>query len=94
MNHLSLKWGTLKAWDFAGNDKCIELLKRYDELGSCASAMMQDDTPEQKELICQMIDAVDAETIYLDWDGIDVSKDEAKKYVRDYGKPVAEQDKG
>lgn len=38
----------------------------------------------QIELICQMIDAVDCETIYLDWDGKHVSKDEAKKYVNDY----------
>ncbi len=54
-----------------------------------ASAMCQHDTPEQKELICQIIDMCGAETIYLDWDGIEVSKDEAKKYVREYGQPKA-----
>ena len=26
----------------------------------------------------------DCETIYLDWDGVGVSKEEAKKYVREY----------
>jgi len=36
-------------------------------------------------LICQMIDECNAETIYLDWDDIHLSKDEAKKYVREYG---------
>ena len=79
---ISLKWGTLKAWDFH-SEKCRDLLKRYYELGSSASAMCQHDTPEQKELICQMIDECNAETIYLDWDGVHVSKDEAKKYVRE-----------
>lgn len=84
-DYLTLKWGTLKAWHFHG-DECIDLLKQYYALGASASAMAQNDTPEQKELICQMIDKCNAETIHLDWDGEDVSKDDAKKYVREYGK--------
>jgi hypothetical protein len=84
-DHLSLKWGTLKAWRLT-SEKGKELLRKYDELGSSASAMMQHDSPEQKELICQMIDECGAEEIYLDWDGKYVSKDEAKKYVMEYGK--------
>lgn len=85
---ISLKWGTLKAW-YLHSEKGQELLRKYHELGASWSAMSQHDTPEQKELICQMIDECNAETIYLDWDGVDVSKDEAKKYVREYGRKSA-----
>lgn len=80
---LSLKWGTLKAWDFTHNDKAADLARQWELLGSCMSAACQRDTPEQIDIICQIIDAVDCD-IYLDWDGKYVSKDEAKKYVRDY----------
>jgi hypothetical protein len=83
-DHLTLKWGTLKSWDFSNNEKAVELMKQYVAIGSAMGAAQQRDTPEQKELICQMIDAVDCEKIYLDWDGKYVSKDEAKKYVQDY----------
>ena len=88
-DHLTLKWGTLKSWSF-NTPKGKELLQKYFDLGSCGSAILQDDTPEQKELICQMIDECGASTIYLDWDGADVSKDEAKRYVMEYGVKSAE----
>lgn len=77
---LTLKWGTLKAWNLH-SAKGKELLKEYFAIGASASAICQKDTPRQKELVCQMIDECNAETIYLDWDGVDVSKDEAKRYV-------------
>lgn len=85
MDHLTLKWGTLKAWNLH-SEKAKELLERYYDIGSSLSAMAQHDTPEQKAIICQLIDECDAETIHLDWDGVDVSKEEAKKYVMEYGK--------
>ena len=88
-NHLTLKWGTLKGWNFSGlpeaQAQAQALLKRYNELGSSMSAMMQHDTPEQKEIVCELIDLMPGE-IYLDWDAKYVSKDEAKKYVLEYGK--------
>lgn len=84
-SYLTLKWGTLKAWNFKGNEEAIELLKRYHEIGASLSAVLQKDTPEQKEIICKLIDLVPSE-IYLDWDGQYVSKEDAKKYVLDYGK--------
>ena len=84
-DYLSLKWGTLNAWHLH-SEKGSELLRRYFELGTSLGAMTQRDTPEQKELICQMIDECNAPTIYLDWEGKDVSKDEAKRYVMEYGK--------
>ena len=83
-DYLTLKWGTLKAWNMT-SDKGRDLLNRYFDIGSSASAMMQHDTPEQKELISQMIDECGAETIHLDWEGKDVTKDEAKIYVMNYG---------
>ena len=83
LDYISLKWGTLKAWNLK-SEPAIDLLRKYSEAGMCASAMGQRDTPEQKALICQMIDQCNADTINLDWDGVDVSKDEAKRYVMDY----------
>lgn len=82
---LTLKWGTLKGWKL-NTEKAQELMRQYIELGASVSVMSQRDTPEQKELIYQIIDAFNADTIYLDWDGKDVSKEEAKKYIADYGK--------
>ncbi len=84
---LTLKWGTLKSWNVEeDNEQGVKLLKEYFEIGSSISAMCQKDTPRQKEIICEMIDLCDGDTIYLDWDGKDVSKEEAKKYVLEYGK--------
>ena len=82
-DYLTLKWGTLKAWKLT-SPKGQELLRKYIDLGASMSAMTQHDTPEQKELICQMIDECGAPEIYLDWDGKHVSKEDAKKYVMEY----------
>jgi len=82
---ITLKWGTLKAWKIK-TEKAKELLKKYVELGVSFSAMQQHDTPEQKQIICELIDASNVETVYFDWDGKYVTKEEAKKYVMEYGK--------
>ena len=84
-DYITLNWGTLKAWNLHSK-KGLELMKKYNEFGTSMSAMTQNDSPEQKEIICQMIDECSADTIHLEWDGIDVSKDEAKKYVMEYGR--------
>lgn len=84
--YLTLKWGTLKSWKFSGNEAAIKLFREYHEIGSSVSAMTQADTPRQKEIICELIDLCDGDTIYLDWDDKDVSKQEAKDYVMNYGK--------
>jgi len=84
VDSLSLKWGTLKSWNIH-SETGKALLKRYFEIGSSVSGMAQRDTPEQKEIICRLIDGC-AGDIYLDWDGMDVSKEKAKDYVRNYGK--------
>jgi len=88
INYLTLKWGTLKAWNFVGNEEAIKLLKRYNEIGSSPSAMMQRDTPEQQGIICKLIELVPGK-IYLDWEDRYVSQEEAKRYVLDYGKEAA-----
>ncbi len=82
-NYLMLKWGTLKGWNFKGNPKAEALFKRYNEIGMSASAMGQRDTPEQKEIICEMIDLMPGK-IFLDWTGEYVTHEEAKKYVLEY----------
>ena len=84
-NYLTLKWGTLKSWDFSDSKEGQALIKEYEEIGSCISVMAQDDTPRQKEIICELIDLCDGKTIYLDWTDKHVSKKKAKKYVMDYG---------
>jgi hypothetical protein len=81
--YLSLKWGTLKGWDFTGNDEAIAAMKRYNDDGHCASAIMQNDTDAQVQAMCDMIDAVDG-PIYNEWEGTTMTKDEAKAYVRNY----------
>lgn len=83
---LTLKWGTLKSWDF-NSEKARALNKEYHEIGSYASAMVQSrmETPRQKEIICELIDLCEGDTIYNDWSGEDMSKQEAKDYVMNYG---------
>jgi hypothetical protein len=79
---LLLKWGTLKAWRVK-NARAMELLQKYHELGSSMSAAEQRDTPEQKQIICDLIDCIDGE-IRSDWSGETLSKEDAKKYVLEY----------
>ena len=87
-SELTLKWGTLKSWKFSGNEPAVKLIKEYHEIGSSFGAMTQQDTPRQKEIICGLIDLCDGDTIYLEWNGKDVTKQEAKDYVMNYGKKV------
>ena len=81
---LSLKWGTLKAWDLKTEASKAAMRKYYEAGAVSMSAMSQHNNDAQKDALCELIDAVDCETIYLDWDGVGVSKEEAKKYVREY----------
>jgi hypothetical protein len=58
-------------------------VREYMALGDNVSAMEQMDTPEQKKLLCDLIDAVDG-PIRNDWSGDLMSKEEAKKYIMEY----------
>jgi len=84
--YLLLKWGTLKGWNFNEGSKAHKAFKKYAELGTSLGAMSQEDTAEQKKLICEMIDAIDAKKIQNDWSGDWMTKEEAKDYVLNYDK--------
>ena len=81
---LLLKWGNVKGWEgFEEGTPARAALDKWADSGPGFSAM-QRANDEQKELICGIIDAVDGE-IWNDWDGVAMTKSEAKKYVREYG---------
>lgn len=79
---LQLKWGTLKGWDLQ-TEKSLEAVKKYAAFGMSIGVMQQRDTPEQKQALCELIDAIAGE-IMNDWSGEIMSKDEAKAYVMEY----------
>lgn len=84
-DYVTLKWGTFKSWCLT-NPAFDPLLEEYNkEGGTSMSAMMQRDTPRQKEIICEIIDII-GKPVYLEWDGEYVSVEAAKKYVMEYGK--------
>ncbi|RIV79546.1 hypothetical protein D2V04_06130 [Pelagerythrobacter aerophilus] len=74
----------MKGWDLNEDGPAFKALQRYHEEPTALGAMQQQDTDSQKQAICDIIDALDADTVYLDWDGKDVSKEEAKRYVLEY----------
>lgn len=86
--HLLLKWGTLKGWNLTGNEAACAALRRYHEAPVSFGAMQQSDTPGQKQAICDIIDAVNG-PIQNDWSGDMMTKEEAKRYVLDYGKKAS-----
>lgn len=84
MASITLKWGTLKAWDLNNESpRCMDLMRQYRALGASLSAMSHKDTDEQKRLLCEVIDAFAGE-IFNDWSGEKMSKDDAKKYIMEY----------
>jgi hypothetical protein len=83
-DYITLKWGTLKAWRLT-NPALDPLIEEYNkEGGSSLSAMSQRDTPRQKEIICEMIEII-GKPVFNDWSGEQMSIEEAKKYVMEYG---------
>ena len=44
------------------------------------------ETDDHKRTLCELIDVLDADTVENDWTGEQMSKDDAKKYVMEYGK--------
>lgn len=82
---LTLKWGNVKGWEGAADGTPFRVaLDRWCDSGQSISAM-QRQTDEQRELICAIIDAVEGD-IHDDWNGGTMTKDDAKSYVREYGK--------
>ena len=82
---LTLKWGTVKGWEITTDATRDALQKWADIDGVSMSAMAQGRTDAHTEALCEVIDAVDG-VIWNDWDGVEMTKDEAKKYVREYRK--------
>lgn len=83
---LSLKWGTWKSYNIGNNERARKILDEYFEEGCSLSAMAQRDSDNQKRLLCELIDVMNIDHVYLDWDGVDVSKEKAKEYIMNYGK--------
>lgn len=81
-NYLLLKWGTVKGWCLDG--ECFDLLKKYFGDGQPMSAMTDRPDADRKAILCELIDKLDG-PITNDWTGKDMSKEEAKKYVMEYG---------
>ena len=80
--HILLKWGTIKGWSNL-RPSTVEILQKWQDSGVTMSCMAQNDTPEQKELICQAIDQLEG-TIKNDWTGETLTKEEARKYIMEY----------
>lgn len=81
---LLLKWGTLKGWDLKTETSKAAAQKYFDAGDVSMSCMAQRDNDAQKQALCDLIDAIDGE-IQNDWSGEIMTKDEAKRYVMEYG---------
>jgi hypothetical protein len=84
--YLLLKWGNLKGWNIQTEASRLAF-NAYIESGDNASApmaMVHLDEAEKRAL-CGLIDAIDG-PITNDWSGEAMTKDEAKKYVLEYGR--------
>ena len=84
-DYILLKWGTLKGYRVADNPVAQGLIKQYMELGASASAMLQEDTSQQKQIICELL-RVHQGPIINDWSGEEMSVADAIRYVLEYGK--------
>ena len=82
-NVLILKWGTVKGWDLQTAEAQAAFQKWADH-GVSMSAACQHDTPEQQQALIELIDYMDV--IWLDWEDKQVTREEAKDYIRNYGK--------
>lgn len=80
---LLLKWGTVKGWSGL-SDQSLEIMKRFFAGGICMSAAADHPDAGRKAILVELIDQLDGE-IHNDWSGEKMSKDEAKKYVLEYG---------
>ena len=77
-DYLSLKFGKLKEWNLH-SDKAKELLNLY--LKYAMDECIVVDIEVEKRMICDIIDACNANEIHLDFYDESISKEEAKQYV-------------
>lgn len=83
---LALKWGTVKGWSDL-TDPCADALQKWADYGVSLSAARQVNKPGQTQALCDAIDVIAAEggTFYNDWSGEDMTADQAKSYIMEYG---------
>lgn len=81
---LLLKWGTVKGWDDL-SEKSQEIMARFFADGVSMSCAMDKPGDDRRAILCELIDQLDGE-IQNDWSGEILSKDDAKKYVLEYGR--------
>ena len=72
-DNLTLKFGTIKAWEFHSfddNPALREAIDFYnDNVENSPACGTQDRSGKHNEALCMIIDAVNTDEIYLDWDG-------------------------
>lgn len=78
---LTLKFGGIKHYKLVINSPAWVLSQRF------INEDLSDE--EEQKLTLEFIDLIDCPEIYLSWKGIYVSKEEAKKYVLEYGQREA-----
>jgi hypothetical protein len=79
-DRLGLKWGWLKYYSFESNPKAQELIQKMYDIWISPSAILQNNTDEQKQILCEIIDITNW-CIFNDWDWENYTKEQAKKYV-------------
>ena len=84
-DELTLKWGSIKGWEIETEEFRNAIKKWFDSGNVSMSAMMQKDTPEQVSAILEAIDSCNGD-IWNDWEGTKMTKEDAKKYILEYGK--------
>lgn len=82
-DHLLLKWGGLKSWDYEHNVKAQKLIREFQEHGMSLSAISQKNDKRQKEILLELVDITDG-VIQNDWDGEYYTQEQAKEYLTGY----------
>ena len=85
MDYLTLKFGWLKSWRLT-DQRTPALAKELVNLAASYRRKFIYPTQKERMILCKIIDAAKIKKVFLDWDGIYVSKSEAKKYILNYGK--------
>jgi len=88
-NKITLKWGILKSWEW-DSPEFKDLLDDYEECETGlqslhpTSLILDIVKNRRKQILFDLIDSSDGDTIYIHWGGRELSKLDAKKYVEEY----------
>jgi len=83
MNSITLRFGTVKTWLLDGKE-ARDALQKWADHGINIGIVSHKDTPEQQQDLLNALEFMDK--IWLDWHEVEVTKEEARKYILDYGK--------